>query len=265
VSRLKRLIVNADDLGRTSGINRGVFEAHRRGIVTSASLMVNHAAAAEAAALAKDHANLGIGLHLALTGGPAALAPALIPSLVGGDGILPAKPEGLAGAQASEVLAEARAQLKRFRSIVGREPTHIDTHHHAHRLPMVLEAVVTLAWETGLPVRSDSAEVRARLRAENVPTPDHFIDDFFGEGATLEGLLQRLGQLELGTTELMCHPAVVDEELRSGSSYAEPRRQELAVLTHPEPRAAVQAAGIRLIHFGALAGPPPPERGGPAI
>jgi chitin disaccharide deacetylase len=252
VTERKRLIVNADDLGRTSGVNRGVFEAHRRGIVTSATLMVNYPAAAEVKSMARDHPQLGIGLHVALTGGPAALPAAELPSLIDAEGLLPAKPEGLEGADPGEILKEARAQLVRFRQVVGREPTHFDTHHHSHHQPAVLEALVTLAWETGLPVRSGSAAMRERLREEGIPTSDHFVEEFFADTATLENLIRILGALELGTTELMCHPAIVDDPLKAGSSYAEPRARELEALTHPEPRAAIQAAGIRLIHFGAL-------------
>src|SRR5262245_19132756 len=110
----RRLIVNADDLGRTPGINRGVVAAHRHGIVSSATLMVNYAAAAEVKTLARQHPGLGIGLHLALTGGPSTLPPERIPSLVDGNGRLPAKPEGHKNPSPEETLAEAEAQLARF-------------------------------------------------------------------------------------------------------------------------------------------------------
>jgi len=249
---LKRLVVNADDLGRTAGVNRGVVQAHRTGVVTSATLMVAAPAAGEGGSLLRENPELGVGLHLALTGGVPCLPPEQVPSLVDGAGRLPAKPEGLSGADAQQILAEARAQLKRFRNLTGAFPTHLDSHHHAHALPEVLEALVTLAWETGLPVRSISAGMRERLRREGVPTPDHFIEGFYGQGATLENLVRLLSQLEPGLTELMCHPAVVDEALRSGSSYAEERSRELSVLTHGEVRQAIQAAGIRLVHFGDL-------------
>ena len=248
----RRLIVNADDLGRTSGINQGVFEAHRSGIVTSATLMVNHPPAAQAAALAAESPRLGIGLHLALTGGVPTLGAAQIPSLADPGGRLPAKPEGLAGADPREILAEARAQLRRCRALLGRLPTHLDSHHHSHRLPAVLDAVVTLGRETGRPVRSASPEVRERLRREGIATTDHFVEAFYGEGATLEGMIGILESLPQGTTEIMCHPAVVDAELRGGSGYAEPRARELAVLTDPLVRRVVEGTGIRLIHFGEL-------------
>jgi predicted glycoside hydrolase/deacetylase ChbG (UPF0249 family) len=249
---VKRLIVNADDFGRTAGINRGIVEGHRQGVVTSASLMVNYPAALEVPALAKDNPELGVGLHLALTGGVPALPLQQVRTLVDGQGRLPAKPEGLAMADPREILAEARAQLRRFREIMGRMPTHFDAHHHAHRQAMVLDAVITLAWETGLPVRSVSDAMRARFHDEGIPTPDHFAESFYDQKATLEELTRILSGLELGTTELMCHPAVVDDELKGTSSYAEPRARELIVLMHRDAKQALQAAGIRLIHFGAL-------------
>ena len=252
MSVLKRLIVNADDLGRTPGVNRGIFQAQRTGIVTSATLMVTQSAAAEVPALAREHPGLGIGLHLSLTGGPPCLPPAQVRSLLDESGRFPAKPERLDGADPKEVLAEARAQLKRFRELTGALPTHLDSHHHAHSRSPVLEALVTLAWETGLPLRSVSSEMRLRFRREGIRTPDHFIDAFFGERATSESLVRLLSHVEAGVTELMCHPAVVDEELKAGSSYAQERGRELSALTHAEVRQAIQAAGVRLVHFGQL-------------
>lgn len=249
---MKRLIVNADDLGRTPGVNEGIFEAHANGIVTSATLMVTHPAAAAVRDLSERHPGLGIGLHVALTGGAAAAPPEQVPSLVGGRGQLPAGPQGLAGARPDHVLTEVRAQLRRFRQLMGRMPTHFDSHHHVHRLPVVFEALVTLAWETGLPVRNASAAVALTLRRENIPTTDRFMDAFYGEGVTLERLLAILVEVPLGTTELMCHPARVDAELRAGSSYSDARERELALLTDREVRQQVQALGIRLTHFGEL-------------
>ena len=249
----KRLIVNADDFGRTPGINRGVVEAHERGVVTSATMMVNYAPAAEAAELARKNPSLGIGLHVALTGGPPALPPAQIPSLVDFQGRLPPKPDGLGDAKPEEVLAEARAQLRRFRELMGRDPTHMDSHHHSHReSSAVLDALCTLAWETGIPVRNASPTVGDRLRREGIRTTDHFVEEFYDKGATLEAVVRILGELKPGTTELMCHPAVVDAELRDTSGYAEPRTRELEVLTNHEVRQVLQAAGIQLMNFASL-------------
>lgn len=252
MSLAKRLIVNADDFGRTPGVNAGIVEAYKRGIVTSTTLMVNFAASAEAAALARENPALGVGLHLALTGGKPTLPPDQVLSLVDGHGLLPAKPDGLAGARPAEILAEARAQLQRFRELLGRNPTHFDSHHHSHRLPDVCEALVTLSWETGLPVRNAAPAMAQRFQREGIPTPDAFLEGFFDRSATSEDLLKILCEVGPGVTELMCHPARVDEELRAGSSYAEVRDREREILTHPETRAAIQSLGIRLVHFGDL-------------
>jgi predicted glycoside hydrolase/deacetylase ChbG (UPF0249 family) len=172
--------------------------------------------------------------------------------VVDGEGRLPSKPEGLRDPDPAEVLAEARAQLARFQEILGRLPTHFDSHHHSHRTRAVLEAVVTLGRETGRPVRLGSPAMGERLRREGIKTTDCFLEDFFDEGATLEGLVRILGRLGAGTSELMCHPAEVDGELRASSGYAEVRARELAVLTSAEAKRAVREAGIELVHFGAL-------------
>jgi len=248
----KRLIVNADDLGRTPGINAGIFEAHNQGLVTSATLMVGFAAAEEAAEVWSRTPGIGIGLHVALTGGRPLLPPERVASLVDGEGRFPAKPEDLVGAHRNEVMAEVESQFERFRDLTGRLPTHLDSHHHAHRLPVVGDALVNLAGRYGLPVRNASAEVAERLRREGVATTDIFVEEFFGNEARLETLLKILVRLDAGVTELMCHPARVDEALRLDSSYVDEREQELAALTHPEAIRAIRQEGIVLTHFGEL-------------
>ncbi|MFN7962517.1 MAG: ChbG/HpnK family deacetylase [Thermoanaerobaculia bacterium] len=248
----KVLIVNADDLGRTAGLNAGVFEAHERGLVSSASLMVGFPAAAEAARELPRHPRLGVGLHVTLTGARPLLPPERVPSLVDAQGRFPAKPEGHRGPRLEEVLAEVRAQLERFRELTGRLPTHLDSHHHSHRLPGVCEAVVTIAFEHRLPVRRASPAVAERLAQAGIPTTDAFLERFFGSEATLEVLLELLATLPPGTSELMCHPGHPDAELARESGYVAERERELAVLTDPRARAALERHGIRLAHFGEL-------------
>ena len=248
----KRLIVNADDLGRTPGINAGIFEAHARGLVTSATLMVGFTPAKEATDAWARSPEIGIGLHVALTGGRPILPSEEVPSLVDGEGRFPAKPDGLEGARPEEVMAEVEAQFERFRALAGRLPTHLDSHHHSHRLPMVCDALVKIAGRYSLPVRNASDEVGERLRQAGIATSDFFVERFFGSEARLEVLLEILGNLAPGVTELMCHPAKVDEALRLDSSYVDERDQELAVLTHPEAIRAIQEEGILLTHFGEL-------------
>jgi predicted glycoside hydrolase/deacetylase ChbG (UPF0249 family) len=90
------------------------------------------------------------------------------------------------------------------------------------------------------------------LRREGIATTDCFEEGFFDAGATQDSLLALLRALPEGTTELMCHPAVVDDELRTTSGYALPRARELAVLTSAAAREAVRARGIALVGFAAL-------------
>jgi predicted glycoside hydrolase/deacetylase ChbG (UPF0249 family) len=245
----RSLVVNADDLGRTAGINDGIFEAHRRGIVSSATLMVGFAAAAAASRALLDHPALGVGLHVTLTGAAPTLAPGRVPSLVDARGRFPARPEGIVDPDPAELSAEIRNQLDLFRDLVGRPPTHLDSHHHSHRHPRVLEALIAVAREHRLPVRASSPAVARRLAEAGVPTTAAFVERFFGDQARLDVLLDILAGLGPGSTELMCHPARVDDELRSGSSYAEPRARELAVLTSRAARDAVRRDGLRLARF----------------
>lgn len=246
----RRVIVNADDLGRTIGINSGIFEAHRDGLVTSATLMVAYPAAEEAAGRLDEFPDLGIGLHVALTGCPSILPGERLPSLTDAAGRFPAKPEGLVRPALDEVLMEARAQLDRFRELTGRLPTHLDSHHHSHRHPVVCDALITLAREHDLPVRNASPDVEARLRRQGVATTDFFVETFFGDDARVEVLVEILGGVRPGVTEIMCHPAHVDDELRSTSGYADARDRELEVLTSPEAVKAARDLDLRLANFG---------------
>lgn len=251
----KLLIVNADDLGWTEGVNEGIFAAHLDGVVSSATLMVNAPGAVHAAAaLARlELAGLGVGLHLQLTGGgPPTLPPQEVPSLVDENGRLPRRPEGLGGARTEEILAEAQAQLARFEQMTGRPPTHVDGHHHVHQRPEVLSAITTLAVRAGLPVRQVSIEMRDALRDAGIATPDLFAESFYAGGVTPEHLAELVGAVDLGVTEIMCHPGRVDDELERSSTYVTERETELALLTDPELVARIAADDIRLVTYAAL-------------
>jgi predicted glycoside hydrolase/deacetylase ChbG (UPF0249 family) len=245
----RRVIVNADDLGRSTGINDGIFAAHEHGIVSSATLMVGERAARDAAERLPRYPRLGVGLHLTLTGGRPTLPAERVASLVDAAGNLPRKPEQIHDFRPEEVAAEVRSQLRIFRELAGRLPTHLDSHHHSHRHPVVLAAVIEIAREHGLPVRRSSAEIGERLDHAGVPTTDHFTERFFGAEATLEVLLAVLREAPTGTTEIMCHPGHADDDLRRESGYADERESELRVLCEPAARAALHAEGLVLIPF----------------
>lgn len=253
---MKRLIVNADDFGRARGINRGVLRAHRDGIVTATTLMVAAPASEDAGRAAHDAPSLDVGVHLVLTYGRPVSDPATVRSLVERDGSFPRRPDAFLGtgrADREEALAEYRAQLARARTLLGRAPTHLDSHHWLHDEPALEWAMTTLARETGMPVRPHDDAQRDRLRAAGIRTVDHYRRDFQHEGhvdmATLERILADIGD---GVTELGCHPGEPDAELAATSTYASLRSDELATLTDERAKAAVARNGITLSDYAVL-------------
>ena len=249
----RRLIVNADDLGMTDGVSRAIAQAHRRGIVTSATAMVHLEGLEASLAHVRGAAGLGLGLHITLTWGSPAAGPALVPSLVGADGRFPRDKAVLAGrARPAELMLECAAQFARFVGATGRLPTHLDSHHQVHALSPVREVVLDLAARHALPVRSPDDEVRRLARASGLATPDAFLGGAGEEPYwTVDRLLETIRSLPEGTTEIMCHPGYFDEAL-AHSRYGRQREVELAALCDPAVRAAIRHAEADLISYGAL-------------
>ncbi len=254
---MKRLIVNADDLGRSAGVDRGIVAAYERGIVTSATLMANAPGAAHAAALASACGGLDVGVHLVLTYGRPVTDPAGIPSLVERNGSFPRSPSAIVGTgrvRREEALVEYQAQFDRAADLLGQRPSHIDTHHWVHDDPALEWAVGELALATGVAARQHDAAQRDRLRARGVRTPDRFCRAFqHGDNVTVASLLVLLAAIAAdghGTTELMCHPGDTgDAELIATSSYARERPIELSTLTDARVRAALDLHGLVLATF----------------
>ena len=252
---MKRLIVNADDLGYGHGVNAGVVRAHREGIVTAATLMTNAPGTEEAARLAAATPRLDVGIHLVLTFGRPILDPARVPSLVGPDGAFrrPRDVIGAGRARTDEALDEFRAQYARGRGLLGRDPSHIDAHHWVEQDPAILEAFATVARETGSAARCLTPEIRDRLRAMGVRTTDVYRRDFQHDGhIDVASLLSVLASLGEGVTELGCHPGEPDPDLAARSSYARERPVELATLTDPAVMERIRALGIELTTFASL-------------
>lgn len=244
----RRLIVNADDFGRSPGINHGILDAHQRGIVTSTTLMVNLPPSKPAASMAEGVPTLGIGLHLNFCyGAPVADG---VSSLLGPDGNLDRDLARLRErATTDDINREARAQVTRFRDLMGRNPTHFDSHQHVHSWPAAIEPVAALAREIGVPVRACTNQHRDMLRMVGCSCPDQFIIDFYGEAnidsGTLAGIIAALPS---GTTELMCHPGLDDADL-ADSSYRREREIELATLCSPDIRTLIEDLQIELTTF----------------
>jgi predicted glycoside hydrolase/deacetylase ChbG (UPF0249 family) len=220
---LKFLIVNADDFGYGRGINRGILEAHRQGVVTSATLVVNAPFTAEAVAIARDNPGLSVGLHANFTNEADRLCEFDDPAIC---------------------RVELRRQFDLFVELLGRLPTHLDSHQHVHRRRTTNATFLELAEEHGLPLRDHSPVV--------------FKGGFYGQWeygvgepdkVSLEQL-ERILRRELvapGIWELACHPGYFDPEFEA--VYHREREWELRTLTDPRLRVVLAEEGIRLIGF----------------
>ena len=224
------LIVNADDFGLSEGVNRGIIRAHEHGIVTSTSLMVRYPAAAEAARYALAHPRLSVGLHLDLA------------EWVYRDYEWVPRYQVVPPDDKNAIAAEIARQLDAFRRLLGKNPTHLDSHQHTHRNEPVLALLSQAAQQMGVPLRSFTPRVQ-------------YCGDFYGqtgegdpypEGISLESMLKTIRNLPAGITELGCHPGQ-DEHL--DSVYRAERLQEIEVLCHPQVRAALESNAVELCSF----------------
>jgi predicted glycoside hydrolase/deacetylase ChbG (UPF0249 family) len=224
------LIVNADDLGRSPGVNRGILAAHEQGIVTSASLMVRWPAAAAAAAYARANPRLSVGLHLDL--GEWAYRDESWVQLY----------EVIPSQDAAAVARAAADQLAAFRDLVGRNPSHLDSHQHVHREEPARSVLRKLAGELGVPLRHFSPGVR-------------YVGDFYAQAAkgwpcpeaiSVAALLRILHELAPGVTELGCHPG---EGESLDSMYVRERSEEVKTLCDPRVKAALAAGMVQLCSF----------------
>ena len=290
---MRRLIVNADDFGFTSGVNRAIVEAHSRGVVTSSTLMANGPAFAEAAQLAKTIPKLSIGCHVVLIDGRPVLDAEQLASLTCGsefrDGLMAFAARAIAGRiDADEITAEATAQICKIQS-AGIAVSHIDTHKHTHLFPKILRPLLRAAGACGiralrnpfgprLPLRSSHVLVRpglwaryAELRVlggfagkfraavdrEGFMTPDGTLG-IVVTGALDETLFLAIARsIPPGTWEFVCHPGYNDADLqRAETRLRQSRETELRVLTLPAAREVLSQEHVELISYRDLAAKP---------
>ncbi len=268
---MKQLIVTADDFGRNEAINQAVVRAHREGILTAASLMVNEPGFEQAVEFAKQHPRLGIGLHLTLVCGHSTLDHTKIPGIVntrnefGTNAFVTGLRYFFSRRLRPQLEAEIRAQLEKFKA-TGLELDHVSGHLHMHMHPTVFGILVRNAAEFGIRrfrltrdrfwlnarlargrwiYRTVMAVVFCRLARHALPTlTKHHIK----HAATVFGLLQDkrvdeayvlnlLARLPDGVSELYSHPA-------EGNA-----RHELCALVSPKVRALVEQLRIELVRY----------------
>jgi len=270
LSARRQLVVNADDFGFTPDVNSGIVEAHRRGILTATTLMANGDAFDDAVRLARETPSLDVGCHLVLIGGRSLVSGKPFPATV-----------------AQLLVALARRQIRLYDELAcqtrrviaaGIRPTHLDTHKHTHLAPPVLEAVARVArdfgiqWVRGpfdLPMGALAAPrltrlvsgalglLRGRFHGVLVSHGCRTVDHFAGFQLTgrlgCGELVALAASLPEGSTELMCHPGHLDDALRNAPTrLKESRERELAALTAPEVREALERHSIELVNFAGL-------------
>ena len=292
---MRRLIINADDFGYTSGVNRAIVEAHAVGVVTSSTLMANGAAFAEAAQLTSTVPKLSVGCHVVLTDGAPVLPAAQLPSLTTNaqfrDGMVKFAARAIAGTMdADEISTEATAQIRKIQSL-GIAVSHFDTHKHTHLFPTILQPLLRAAAHCGvravrnpfgprLPLRSShlltrpslwtrygevrilrafAGKFREAVDREGFATPDGTLG-IVVTGALDESLFQAIASsIPEGTWEFVCHPGYNDADLQAGKTrLRESRETELHVLTLPAARQMLAQQGIELISYRELAPKPAP-------
>lgn len=262
---MKNLIVNADDLGWSEGVNRGIAEAHRKGLVTSTSLLANGPAFESGTAAARANPQLGVGVHLNLSNGWPTAALAEVPSLLNAVGEFEGGPESLILRIASRSLEpehvehEWDAQIRKICS-AGITPTHLDGHKHVHMLPGLFEIALRLAKKhnvRAIRISHETSKLRALLASggaqkrsvllkqgvqarglkllvrdarelgdrAGLVTTDYFCGIAQTGVMTREGIEALLKNLPDGTTELMCHPGYSDDDLRLSHTRLQESRQ----------------------------------------
>ena len=281
----------------TAGINRGIAEAQQRGIVTSATLMAKSRAFDEAAGLARSlgsNAHFSVGCHVVLLDGQPVLPPERVGTLL--------QPGGQNGSyfrvnlndfvvasfrgklQSDEIEAEATAQIQRLRT-AGVEPSHFDTHKHAHMFPAILRPLLRAAracnvravrnpfgqvWPLPLGdvlrrrqlwkrfaqlnvLRNFATRFRDEVEAHGLRTTDGSVAVLVTGILDLKLFSRIVDNLPEGTWEFVCHPGYNDEDLgKVRTRLRQSRAQELALLTSPDAREALQQRGIELISYHQL-------------
>ena len=225
------LIVNADDFGLSEGTNRGIIEAHEWGIVTSASLMVRKPAIASAVAYAKSNPLLGIGLHIDFG------------EWEWRDGDWTQTDHVVSTDDREAVASEVGRQLDAFRALMGRDPTHLDSHQHVHQHEPVRTVALEIAKSLGVPLRGTGGGIS-------------YCGDFYGlgrqntphrEGIAVANLISILRGLPPGVSELGCHPG---RDSALASCYRDERFVEVETLSASEIRQTLADERITLRSFG---------------
>jgi hopanoid biosynthesis associated protein HpnK len=278
---LRRLIINADDFGLTSGVNRGILQAYSDGIVNSSTLMACGPQFDEAVSLSAAAPGLSVGCHVLLVDGSPASPANQVASLL--QRSTPRFRDSLAQfallaatgrLDGSQIEAEITAQIRKLQS-AGIQVSHLDSHKHTHMFPIVFKAMTRAAKKCGVRalrnpfeplifaktshwirrfqlglLRSYRASFRKALSESGLVTPDGCIGIVATGGLTSEIFRELIDRLPEGTWEFVSHPGYCDDALnRTATRLKGSRERELAILTSAETREALRRAGIVTLSY----------------
>ena len=270
-STARRLVVNADDFGRSHSINQAVLRAHREGILTSASLMVNESALEEAVSIARDNPRLGVGLHLTLLCGHSSLPQSKIPGLVNPSQEFTNSPAAAGfryffeGELREQLRAEIHAQFERF-GATGLPLDHVNGHLHLHLHPTVFSILMEDAEKLGITrlrltfdpfwlnlrlasghwfyrilhaviYHSLSARARPHLRRRGIRHTSKVFGLLQNARVHESYILRLLPALPVGDSELYSHPSL--DEFKN----------EFDALLSPRVRELISSLGMKLIRY----------------
>lgn len=281
---MKNLIINADEFGLTKSVSRGILEAFYNGIVTNTTIMVNMPSSKYAFELIKKHPDLKVGVHLNLTDGKPVLSSDKVRTLVDKYGFFLDLKTLLIRIISkridyNEVEAELRAQVKKTLDN-GIKITHLDGHRHIHMYPKILKRAIRVAKEFGIDKMRYSYEhfslnlmdnllsfsfikkgivsfysilCKNLLIKNNIKFNKYFLGmSQLGAKNSSKAFKKILHLVKNGTTELICHPAYIDDELKRINPYVYPREKELKALTSPAVKELIKKLDINLISYDDL-------------
>jgi hopanoid biosynthesis associated protein HpnK len=280
---VRRLIVNADDFGLTSGVNRGIIQAHENGIVTSATLMACGAKFQEAVDWAARSPRLSVGCHVLLVDASPVLDFQQVSTLATGNSDAPTFRDSLISFAAlavggrldeDQIEAEITAQIHKLQT-AGIKVSHLDSHKHTHVFPAVFRPMLRAAKTCGVSairnpfepllfagtknwkrrfqlgiLRSFRANFRRALEEAGARTPDGCVGIVATGGLTQQTFRQLIENLPEGTWEFVSHPGYNDAELDAiNTRLRHSRENELAILTSPEAKEVLQRGKIELLSY----------------
>lgn len=261
---MKQVIINADDFGMSEAVNYGVIKAYRDGVVSSASIMINQAAAAHAILLLKEVPSLFVGLHVNLTTGSPVSSPDKVPTLVKQDGTYIGSKAFKTHTRAfsyEDAYTETKAQVERFRQLFGYYPAHLDPHSATddNSAKALLNVAEEYGVHTGVPYKgvfTQSSEQQYR-QVECPASPTGRYGEILSRGVEPEDFFKDtfsiLKNRDNGkVTELHFPPGYIDQYVIAHSTLTLPRAKDLATLCSASLAGWIKDNAIKLISFGDL-------------